>query len=279
MLHPVDRVVSGVRCAVYDSDPAGRREAVVFVHGNPGPMDDWEDLAPAVATFARVVAMDMPGYGRAARPRNFDYTVAGYGRYLGALLDDLGVERVHLVAHDFGVPWGLRWAVDHPDRLASLVLISCGVMEGYRWHSFARIWQTPILGELAQLTTTAWGTRRALNRMSPRPLPRAFFDRIMKYADWGHKRAVLKLYRASKNLGSHAADAIAAAPFVRTLPVCVIWGAEDPFVGVEFAEKQKRYFPLAEVHILEGLGHWPFIDDLAAVREPLVEFLRRQIRP
>ena len=38
--------------AVHDSDPT-RREAVVFVHGNPGPMDDWEELAPPVEAFAR----------------------------------------------------------------------------------------------------------------------------------------------------------------------------------------------------------------------------------
>lgn len=40
MLRPADHVVNGVRCAVHDSDP-DRAEAVVFVHGNPGPMDDW----------------------------------------------------------------------------------------------------------------------------------------------------------------------------------------------------------------------------------------------
>jgi pimeloyl-ACP methyl ester carboxylesterase len=273
MLQPVDHVVAGVRCAVHDSAP-GKREAVVFVHGNPGPMDDWEDLAPAVAAFDRVVAMDMPGYGRAEHPRNFDFTIDGYARYLGALLDHLSVARAHLVMHDFGGPWGLRWALDHPDRVGSLTLINSGILEGYRWHRFARIWQTPVLGELAQLTTTAWGTHRAMNAMSPRPMPRSFVDRIMRYADWGHKRAVLKLYRASRHVGK----ATPAIPeFARTLPVCVIWGAGDPFIDVGYAEKQKRYFPLAEVHVLQGLGHWPFIDDVGAVRGLLVEFLARQV--
>jgi len=147
-------------------------------------------------------------------------------------------------------------------------------MEGYKWHSFAKIWQTPILGELAQLTSTAWGMHRTLNRMSPKPLPRKFIDRVFKYADWGHKRAVLKLYRASKKLGKSFPE-IAEAPFA--VPACVIWGAGDPFVPVEFAQKQKQYFPLAEVHILPGLGHWPFIDDVVAVRRPLVEFLSRVV--
>ncbi|WP_238602571.1 alpha/beta fold hydrolase [Fimbriiglobus ruber] len=265
-----------MRCAIHDSDPA-RREAVVFVHGNPGPMDDWEELAPVVAKFARVVAMDMPGYGRADHPRDFDYTISGYAKYLGALLDRLAVDRAHLVLHDFGGAWGLRWAIDHPSRIASLTLINTGIMEGYRWHSFARIWQTPILGELAQLTTTAWGTHRALNRMSPKPMPRSFVDRIMKYADWGHKRAVLKLYRASKNL-PQAFPEFTGHTFAETLPTCVLWGAGDPFVSVDFAEKQKKFFPLAEVHVLQGLGHWPFIDDLQAVQRPLEAFLRRQAK-
>ena len=273
MLPTTDHVISGVRCAVYDSDP-GRYEAVVFVHGNPGPMDDWEELIPAVTPFARAVAMDMPGYGRAEHPRRFDYTIDGYARYLGALLDQLGVDRAHLVLHDFGGPWGLRWAAANPSRVASVTLINCGVLEGYKWHGFARVWQTPILGELSQLTTTKWGMKRALNAMSPKPMPDAFFDRVMRYADWEHKRAVLKLYRASKHVGTRAPEVPA---FAKDLPVCVLWGAGDPFIGVEFAEKQKRFFPRAEVHVLAGLGHWPFIDDLEAVRTPLVGFLTKHV--
>jgi hypothetical protein len=46
---------------------------------------------------------------------------------------------------------------------------------------------------------------------------------------------------------------------------------------VAFAEKQKTFFPEAEIHVLQGLGHWPFLDDVEAVRRPLVGFLRRQV--
>ena len=122
-------------------------------------------------------------------------------------------------------------------------------------------------------TTTARGMRRALDRMNPTPLPRSFIERVMKYADWGQKRAVLKLYRASKSVGE---DPPAVPESAKALPVCVIWGAEDPFIPVEFAEQQRRHFPRAEVHVLPDLGHRPFIDDVEAVRRPLVEFLRRQ---
>src|SRR5581483_9339188 len=143
-------------------------EAVVFVHGNPGAMDDWEGLVPDAAKLARVAAMDMPGYGRADHPRRFDYTVEGYARHLGGVLDQLGVRRAHLVLHDFGGPWGLQWAADHPGSLASLTLINTGIVRGYKWHLFARIWQTPILGELFQLVATARMFEASLKRSNPK---------------------------------------------------------------------------------------------------------------
>ncbi|MFI5782967.1 alpha/beta fold hydrolase [Nocardia sp. NPDC051570] len=277
MLDAEDHWIEGVRCAVYDSGPDECAEAVVFVHGNPGPMDDWAELAPKIAGFARVIAMDMPGFGRAQRPRAFDHSVVGQARYLGLLLDRLGVERAHLVLHDFGGPWGLRWMLDHPERSASLTLINCGVLDGYRWHRYAKIWQTPILGELFQIVSNPRVMHAALNHDNPKPLPRTYIDRIDGYADRGHKRAVLRTYRSSR-------DPAGAFPEMRLgmtaddLPTCVIWGDGDPYVPVRFAAEQRNYFPGAEIHILEGLGHWPFIDDPQAVLTPLKDFLRRHIR-
>lgn len=273
----VEHRLAGVRCAVYDSGPADSAEAVVFVHGNPGPMEDWAELIPAVAGFARVIAMDMPGFGRSERPRAFEHSIAGHARYLGLLLDHLGVERAHLVLHDFGGPWGLRWALDHPDRLAGLVLINTGVLDGYRWHRYAKIWQTPVLGELFQLVSNKRAMRIALNRDNPVPLPDSYIDRVDRYADRAHKRAVLELYRNSR-------DPVSAFPEMNTdlagidLPVCVIWGDGDPYIPVRFARWQRNFFPEAEIHILEGLGHWPFIDDPQAVRAPLTTFLRTHVR-
>jgi pimeloyl-ACP methyl ester carboxylesterase len=276
MLPVKDIVIRSVRTAVYDSDPQRDQEAVVFVHGNPGPMDDWEEIAPAVAQFSRVIAMDLPGYGRAEHPHRFDFTVEGYARYLAELLDHLELQRVHLVLHDFGGAFGLAWAVAHPDRFASVTLINTGVMPGYRWHRFAKIWQTPILGELFQLPTSARLAKLALDRDNPRPLPFEFVERMARYADWNHKRAVLELYRATRD-PEPAFGRIGPALRQLDRPACVIWGAGDPFLPVRYAEVQRDSFPRAEVHVLEGLGHWPFIDDPASVRDIVSNFLQRQI--
>jgi pimeloyl-ACP methyl ester carboxylesterase len=51
----------------------------------------------------------------------------------------------------------------------------------------------------------------------------------------------------------------------------------DPYAPASFAERQKETFRRAEVHVLPGLGHWPFVDDPAAVRGILLPFLRRHV--
>ena len=251
-------------------------EAVVFVHGNPGSRLDWSELADAISPFARAVALDMPGYGQADKPADFDYTVAGYARHLAGALDQLAVSRAHLVLHDFGGPWGLAWAAEHPDRIGSLTLINIGILPGYRWHYLARIWRMPVVGEIFMATTTRAGFGLLLRHGNPRGLPKAFVDRMFADFSGGTRRAVLRLYRATTNVDRLARTAKEALSGLN-LPVLVIWGKHDPYVPVRYAERQREAFPKAEVKVLEDSGHWPFADNPKAVADALIPFLRTQL--
>jgi pimeloyl-ACP methyl ester carboxylesterase/flavin-dependent dehydrogenase len=266
--------VDGVRSPVLEAGPVGADEAVVFVHGNPGSSQDWASLASVVGEFGRAVALDMPGFGHADKPRDFDYTIEGYARHLGGALDLLGVRRVHLVLHDFAGPWGLAWAIAHPEEFASATLIDTGVLLDYRWHYLARIWRAPWLGELFMATATRMGFRLLLKHGNPRGLSPTFIDRMYEDFDADTKRAVLRLYRATNDPPRRArrmADALRALP----RPALVVWGRHDPFVPAALAERQREVFPDAEVVVFEGSGHWPFADDPEGVARVVVPFLRR----
>ena len=264
--------VDGVRSPYLHAGPTDADEAVVFVHGNPGPAADWQRLVARTGAFARAVAPDMPGYGDADKPDDFDYTVEGYARHLGGILDQLGIKRVHLVLHDFGGQWGLTWAADHPDRFASVTLVNIGVLRGYRWHYLARIWRIPVLGEAFMRTTTSPALRLVLRHGNPRGLPRDTLERMSRdIKNPAVQRAVLRLYRAT----DPAARSEQLHQQLRSLdcPALVIWGARDPYLPVSYAQRQRETFPNAEVVILEDSGHWPMLDHPVAVEQPVLRFL------
>jgi pimeloyl-ACP methyl ester carboxylesterase len=265
--------VNGVRSPILQAGPPDQSEAVVYLHGNPGPAEDWRELLARTGEFARAVAPHMPGYGSADKPREFRYTIDGYADHLAGVLNELDVRRAHLVLHDFGGPWGLAWATQH-DAFASATLINTGVLPDYKWHHYAKIWRTPGLGELFQLTATRQAFRLLLGRENPRLQPAAL-DRIYDAArQWPTKRAVLNLYRAS--------PARAMRGPIETLraldrPALVLWGTGDAYLPWRLAERQREAFPSARIELLEGLGHWPFYEDPARVAELVLPFLQEQV--
>ncbi|MDW5593707.1 alpha/beta hydrolase [Conexibacter stalactiti] len=267
--------VAGTRTRLRTAGPQDSAEAVVFVHGNPGSADDFGRFVDAVGALGlRAVAFDLPDFGETVAPAGFEHTVGGYASFVDAVLETLAIERVHLVVHDFGGPIGLAWSAGRPDRLASVTLIDTGVLPGYRWHALARIWRTPVLGELFQYTATRPAFRMIVNRSEPRGLPREFLDGMYDHYDRRTRRAVLKLYRATGDPGAGGRE-LAALLAPRDLPALVIWGEHDAYLAAEYAERQRDVFPSADVHVLPASGHWPYADAPETVERLLVAHLQK----
>jgi len=269
--------VDAIGSPVIEAGPDGDREAVVFVHGNPGSRTDWTALVSAVGALGRAVALDMPGFGQADKPRRLPYEVPSYARFLQGAMEQLGIERAHLVLHDFGGPFGLMWGLEHPDAWASVVLINVGVLPGYRWHQMARRWRTPVLGELMNAWVPRWAWRRAMQRQNPKGLPLEFVDKMHNDFDRSTRRAVLALYRATDDPAKLASE---LGPQIAELrkPALVVWGDEDPYASVQYAERQREFFDVEKLVIVPGSGHWPFIDDPEPVEQAVVSFLRPRLQ-
>ncbi|MEK6250504.1 MAG: alpha/beta hydrolase [Actinomycetota bacterium] len=267
--------VDGVRSPLIQAGPADDSEAIVFLQGNPGSRLDWEDLVSQVGEFGRAVAFDMPGFGQADKPPDFGYRVEDYAAFIAGALDQLGVERAHLVVHDFGAAFGFCWAAGHPDAFASAVLINTGTWTHGRWHRMARLWRRPVVGELVMAITNRRGWRRAMNA-GPRPLPAAFVDRMYDDFDHGTRRAVLRLYRATP-LPYPPASGWVATLAELDRPALIAWGANDPFLGRRRVEDLKQPFPSAEVIMLDDSGHFPFADDPERLAQAVVPFLRSRL--
>ena len=218
---------------------------ILYVHGNPNNSDLW---LPFLARTGGV-AMDLPGFGRSAKPGHFDYSIDGYGRWLDAFLGQLGWDRCRLLAHDWGAV-GLTLA----ERIDRLVIVNAvPFLPGYKWHRFARIWRTPVLGELFQGSTTKWGLKRFLPGM-----PGDFIDSIWDHYDHGTQRAILKLYRSAP---PPALEQAGARLGELRCPALVLWGAADPYLPTRFAHAYGDALGgETDVEVVEGANHWPWID-------------------
>jgi pimeloyl-ACP methyl ester carboxylesterase len=267
-------VVNGVRSPVLIGGAGRTDESIVFVHGNPDAGSDWEPLMTRVAEFATVVAPDMPGFGGADKKADQDYSLAAYAAHLGGVIDQLGIARVHLVAHDFGGPFALTWAAANPGRVASVTLINTGVLLDYTWHRLARVWRTPVAGELFMRATTRRVARFVIGHDNP-GLPKEWVNRIAEHLlPVGTKRAVLRLYRSTR---PQDMDALVEPLRDRDPDTLVVFGAADVYIPVEQAERQLRVFPRARVEILPGVGHWAWLEQPDQVAGLVVPFLRERV--
>ena len=222
---------------------------VLYVHGNPNN----SDFAVPFLERTGGVAMDLPGFGRSGKPNDFDYSIEGYAIWLDAFRRHLGWERYRLFVHDWGAV-GLAMAMREPQRLERLAVVNAvPFLPGYRWHRFARIWRTPVLGELFQGSTTKWALRRFLPGM-----PDDFIDSIWDHYDHGTQRAVLKLYRsAPPEVLARAGERLGEIG----APALVLWGDDDQYLPTRFAHGYGEALGGdATVEVIEGASHWPWID-------------------
>jgi pimeloyl-ACP methyl ester carboxylesterase len=233
---------------------------VVYVHGVPCASDLWKPFLER----AGGMAPDLPGFGRSAKRGDFDYSIAGYDRWLERFLGHVGVDRFRLVLHDWGAV-ALAPAQRMPQRIERLVVINAvPLLPGYRWHWAARVWRRRGLGELAMGATTRWAARRLGSRGNVGELPREMTDRWWTHFDQGTQRAILRLYRSAPEEALAAAGRSLEAI---TAPALVVWGEHDPYLPPSFADAYAERLPAGRARRVAGAGHWPWLDSPALVDE------------
>jgi len=259
--------VAGTRVVWREAEP--RTSApVLYLHGVPNSGSLWLPFLDR----AGGIAPDLPGFGHSDKSSGFDYSIPGYTEFLHAFVRHLGVDRLSLVVHDWGGV-GLALAQDVPDLVERLVVIdSVPFLPGYRWHPVARVWRTPLLGELFMGSTSRFTMRLLMRRL--KALPPEAVDRwvgqVLEDLDHGTQRAILRRYRsAPADVLARAGDRLARV----TSPALVVWGADEPFLGTRFAQAYADALGgEARVEVLDGAGHWPWLDRPEVV-DMVFEFL------
>ena len=246
---------------------AARESVALYLHGVPTNAREW----PPFLERTGGLAPDLPGFGRSGKPGFLRYTIDEYALFIERFLDLVGQARVSLIMHDWGAV-GLAFAQRHPERVERIVVVNAvPFLPGYRWHRTARIWRTPVLGELAMGMSNRRFARLASreSNVTPGPMPEAWLDLVVDHFDQGTQRAILRLYRSSPP----TVLAAAGAHLDRlNVPALVVWGMQDPYIPGRFAREYAGALGGAELVELPDAGHWPWFDRPDAI-ERIVDFL------
>lgn len=244
----------------------GNGPPILLLHGSPDSSQMWAPVVKSLATSYRCIVPDLPGYGRSKAPSDFDYSLAGQVAFMDALHDALRTDGpVHVVAHDFGGIFGAAWMAASTSRIRSFTAINTAFSVAYRWHFWARVWRTPLLGELSMLTMNRKMFGVEMRRGS-RQLTKEHIDATYALLTPSVKRTILNLYRAvhsSSFVGWEDRYQEAA----KSVPVMVLWGEGDPYIPNAMVDS----FSARKIVKVPGAGHFlPVVEPIRTAREVIL---------
>jgi pimeloyl-ACP methyl ester carboxylesterase len=250
--------VDGVRLHYVDH---GKGPAVVLLHGNGVTLQDFEvsGVLGLAAKQHRVIAFDRPGFGYSERPRTTIWTPAAQASLIAHALKQIGVERAVVVGHSWGTMVALAMALDHPDAVAGLVLLS-----GYYFGS-ARpdvipfsVPAIPLLGDLianttAPLTGLLTGPLAVKASFSPAPVSEKFADFPIGLT---LRPSQVRATAADTAMMVPAAIALSGRYGELDLPVIIMAGKGDLIAHIaKHAQRLVKEIAGSELHTVPEQGH------------------------
>ena len=266
---------------------AGHGEPVLLLHGAPQHWWEWRKVIPGLAERYRLIAPDLRGAGWTDAPRQ-GYTRDPLLADVVALLDALGLDRVHLLTHDWGSLLGYQLCLNHPERVGRHLSLSVPppyfefdarfVLAFLRYVWFDLLVPVPVLGP-SLLGRGRQGVARYM-LLGMRSDPDAVSDAdaeifLGRLRDPARARAVSSLYR---HVILPEAARIAAGRYRKSrlrTPTHVVIGSEDPNIRPEFLHGFEEYVDDLKVEYVDGASHFVAEDRPDVVVDRALAFFAR----
>ncbi|GAA1820540.1 alpha/beta fold hydrolase [Nocardioides marinus] len=271
--------------AYYEADSRAEEKSerlpLVMLHGGGPGASSWSNFGPALPGFAeefRTILVDQPGFGASDKPS----VVGNYYRFASdavvALLDQLGIERVHLLGNSLGGGTAMRLALSHPDRVGRLIMMGPGGLSLNLFHA------DPTEGVQRLMDFGANPSRETLRAfistmvvdqslVTDELVEARFADatapgaqdamRSMGMSFWNPETAEDgMLWREAHRLRKHT---------------LLTWGREDRVNPLDGAMAALKLIPKAQLHVFPNCGHWAQIEAAEEFCEVATAFLARHV--
>ena len=258
----------------------GTGDPLLFVHGNPTWSFAWRRFVSDLSHDWRTIAVDHIGCGLSDKPQDYAYRLEQHVANLVRLIDDLDLQRITLVAHDWGGAIGMGAAVRRPERFSRFVLCNTAAFRSRRMPWRIAVCRLPVLG--------AWGVRgmNLFARMAQtmavehheRITPAIRAGYLSPYGNWADRVAIHRFVQDIPMRPAHPSyqtlvDIESGLPQFAKHPMLLIWGEKDWCFTPHFREEFQQRFPQAEVLKLDDAGHYVFEDAHERMIPRMREFL------
>ena len=241
-------------------NPKATGEAIFLLHGFPQTSISWEPVFEALKnTNFRVIAYDQRGYSPNARPKNVsDYDTKNLIDDLFSIATKLGIEKFHLVGHDWGAAIGWAATMSKPERILTYSALSIPHSLAFfsalknnksqrKKSRYILFFQIPWIPEMILISMNLFFLKRWIIHLMPHEHQKEYFS---VFSEFGAMNSVLKYYRAmgkSKKFDYQ--------PEIM-LPVLFIWGNIDPAVSRDAVNLQDQFIQGYYKKIELNTGHW-----------------------
>jgi pimeloyl-ACP methyl ester carboxylesterase len=217
---------------------------------------------PALADRFRTLAPDFPGFGYSATPADFRYDFDGYAAFLRRFVDALGIAEYALYLHDYGSQIGLRLAIAAPQRVRALIIQNGDIYEdtlGPKYDALRAYWEGPTDDKPLLDAVSEEGFRAEfvgeLEPLLQQRIPPDLWQLHWSLITPARREIMVGLMQG---LRANLAWFPSYQRYLREHQpsTLIVWGPEDGYMPEPSARAYLRDLPDAQLHLLEGAGHW-----------------------
>ncbi|MDX6615314.1 MAG: hypothetical protein QOD60_405 [Solirubrobacterales bacterium] len=257
----------------------GEGPLLVLLHGITSTSDAWRAVMPRLAENYTVIAPDLVGHGRSAKPRG-DYSLGAYAAGVRDLLAVLGFERGTVLGHSFGGGIALQFAYLFPEYVERVALVSSGGL-GKEVHPLLRASVLPGSEWVLPLLAREWSVKAgdAVRVVAGRlgleagPDLAEFARGYASLVESGAREAFIDTMRGVIGPDGQKVSAMDRLYLAEQMPFLIVWGDSDPIIPVSHGRAAHEAVKGSRYVEFEGSGHWPMLDAPERLTDVITTFI------
>jgi pimeloyl-ACP methyl ester carboxylesterase len=266
----------GIKINYYE---AGQGPPVILLHGFGACAYTWRFLIPALAAHHRTITLELKGYGLSDKPRDEKYRLSDQADMVVEFIRPRDLHDLVVMGHSMGGGLALmtyfKLREEDPGRIKRLVLIdSAGYPQKLPW--FIRMAKIPGLNAVvSRLLSPRFATTLVLKKCYYNK-DKITEEQIDTYAYYGSLPGASEaLMETARQIVPGNVEAVIARYKTISVPVLIVWGAEDEVVPLKVGRNFKRDIPDSELAVIPKCGHTPLEEEPQETRRIIEDFLKK----